>query len=141
MLNIYIETIEKESIGMFDDDYKTSNRKGFSSWSSKLPWHLLIKSHWYTGGDFYVFVLVRMLLPPPPAADFVHAITFEQLSGFILFFARLLALTCRLPDLILVDFGRELDLDFSRSNMKFAISQAKNDPIATKRKANILIDL
>ena len=55
----------------------------------------------------------------------VHAITFEQLFGFLSFLARLLALTCRLPDSILVDFGRDLDLDLSRSNMEFAISQPK----------------
>ena len=51
----------------------------------------------------------------------VHAITFEQLFGFLSFLARLLALTCRLPD----DFRCDLDLDFSRSNMEFAISQPK----------------
>ena len=55
----------------------------------------------------------------------VHAITFEQFFGFLSFLARLLALTCRLPDKILVDFRRDLDLDFSRSNMEFAISQPK----------------
>ena len=55
----------------------------------------------------------------------VHAITFEQLFGFLSFLAQLLALTCRLPDYILVGFRRDLDLDFSRSNMEFAISQPK----------------
>ena len=55
----------------------------------------------------------------------VHAITFEQLFGFLSFLAQLLALTCRLPDYILVHFRRDLDLDFSRSNMEFAISQPK----------------
>ena len=55
----------------------------------------------------------------------VHAITFEQLFGFLSVLAQLLALTCRLPDYILVDFRRDLDLDFSRSNMEFAISQPK----------------
>ena len=55
----------------------------------------------------------------------VHAITFEQLFGFLSFLAQLLALTCRLPDQILVDFRRDLDLDFSRSNIEFAISQPK----------------
>ena len=53
----------------------------------------------------------------------VHAITFEQLFGFLSFLAQLLALTCRLPDYILVNFRRDLDLDFSRSNMEFPISQ------------------
>ena len=55
----------------------------------------------------------------------VHEITFEQLFGFLSFLARLLALTCRLPDYILGDFRSDLDLDFSRSNMEFAISQPK----------------
>ena len=55
----------------------------------------------------------------------VHAITFEQLFWFLSFLARLLALTHRLPDWILVDFGHDLDLQFSRSNMEFAISQPK----------------
>ena len=55
----------------------------------------------------------------------VHAITFEQLFGFLSFLARLLALTCRLPDYILGDLDVDLDLDFSRSNMQFAISPPK----------------
>ena len=37
----------------------------------------------------------------------------------------MLALTYRLPEKILVDFRCELDLEFSRSNMEFAISQPK----------------
>ena len=53
----------------------------------------------------------------------VHAITFEQLFGFLLFLAWLLALTYRLTDYILVDFRRDLDLEFSRSNSEFATSQ------------------
>ena len=52
-----------------------------------------------------------------------------------------MALTCRLPDYILVNFCCDLDLQFSRSNMEFAISQPKMSPIATKRKANISIEL
>ena len=55
----------------------------------------------------------------------VQAITFEQPFGFLSFLVRLFSLTCRLPDSILVDFHRDLDLDFSRSNMEFAISQPK----------------
>ena len=55
----------------------------------------------------------------------VHAITFERLFGYLSFLAQLLALTCRLPDYILVDFRRDLDLHFSRSSMEFAISQPK----------------
>ena len=37
----------------------------------------------------------------------------------------MLALTYTLPDYILVDFRHDLDLQFSRSNIKFAISQPK----------------
>ena len=37
------------------------------------------------------------------------------------------------------DLGHDLDLECSRPNMQFAISQY--GPIATKRKANISIDL
>ena len=38
------------------------------------------------------------------------------------------------------DLGHDLDLEFSRSNMEFAISH-KSGPIATKQKANITIEL
>ena len=68
--------------------------------------NILIKSPRYTGGD-YVFVLVRT--PPPWPQIFVHSMTFEQRFGF-LFLARLLALTYGLPDSMLVDFRRDLDL-------------------------------
>ena len=84
--------------------------------------HIIIKSPQYTGGDFmFLYRFVRRRRPQ----ILVHAITFEQLFGFLSFLAQLLALTCRLPDYILVDFRRDLDLDFSRSNMEFAISQPK----------------
>ena len=55
----------------------------------------------------------------------VHSITIEQHLGFLLFLARLLALTYRLPDSMLVDFRRDLDLQFWRSYMEFAISRPK----------------
>ena len=86
----------------------------------------IIKSPQYTGGDFmflYRFVHRRCRRRRPQIL--VHAITFEQLFGFLSFLAQLLALTCWLPDYILVDFRHDLDLDFSRSNMEFAISQPK----------------
>ena len=38
------------------------------------------------------------------------------------------------------ELGHDLDLEFSRSNMELAISQAKNGPIAMKQKANISIE-
>ena len=83
----------------------------------------VIKSPRYTGGDFmflYRFVCQRRCRPH----TFVHGITFEQLFGFLSFLAQILALTYRLPDKILVDCC-DLDLEFSRSNMEFAISQPK----------------
>ena len=96
----------------------------------------IIKSPQYTGGDFmFLYRFVRRRRSRRRRSRrrrsrrrpqiLVHAITFEQLFGFLSFLAQLLALTCRLPDYILVDFRRDLDLDFSRSNMEFAISQPK----------------
>ena len=56
----------------------------------------LIKSPQYTGGDFmFLYRFVRRRRRPQ---ILVHAITFEQLFGFLSFLAQLLALTCRLPD-------------------------------------------
>ena len=82
-----------------------------------------IKSPRYTGGDLmFLYRFVRRRRRPQ---ILVHAITFEQLFGFLSFLAWLLALTYRLPDYILVDFRRDLDLEFSRSNMEFAISPPK----------------
>ena len=104
----------------------------------------IIKSPQYTGGDFmflYRFVRRRRRRRRRRRPQIlVHAITFEQLLGFLSFLAQLLALTCRLPDYIFVHFRRDLDLDFSRSNGICYIS-AKNGLIATKRKANIAIEL
>ena len=91
--------------------------------ASRPQWVNIIKSPQYTGGDFmFLYRFVRRRRRPQ---ILVHAITFEQLLGFLSFLAQLLALTCRLPDYIFVDFRRDLDLDFSRSNMEFAISQPK----------------
>ena len=53
-----------------------------------------IKSPQYTGGDF--MFLYRFVRRRPQIL--VHAITFEQLFGFLSFLAQLLALTYRLPD-------------------------------------------
>ena len=62
----------------------------------------IIKSPRYTGGDFmflYRFVRRRRRLRRHRRSQIlVHAKTFEQLFGFLSFVARLLALTCRLPD-------------------------------------------
>ena len=64
---------------------------------------LLIKSPQYTGGDFmflYRFVRRRRCRRRRRRRPqiLVHAITFEQLFGFLSFLAQLLALTYRLPD-------------------------------------------
>ena len=61
----------------------------------------IIKSPQYTGGDFmflYRFVRRRRRLRRRRPQILVHAITFEQLFGFLSFLAQLLALTYRLPD-------------------------------------------
>ena len=61
----------------------------------------LIKSPQYTGGDFmflYRFVRRRLRRRRRRPQILVHAITFEQLFGFLSFLAQLLALTYRLPD-------------------------------------------
>ena len=61
---------------------------------------VLFKSPQYTGGDFmflYRFVRRRLRRRRRPQI-LVHAITFEQLFGFLSFLAQLLALTYRLPD-------------------------------------------
>ena len=56
---------------------------------------IVIKSPRYTGGDFmFLYRFVRRRRPQ----ILVHAITFEQLFGFLSFLARLLALTYRLTD-------------------------------------------
>ena len=70
----------------------------------------------------FLYRLVRRRRQP---LILVHAITFEHLFGFLSFLARFLALIYRLPDWILVDFHLDLDLEFGRSNMEFAISQPK----------------
>ena len=58
----------------------------------------IIKSPRYTGGDFmFLYRFVRRRRRRRPQI-LVHAITFEQLLGFLSFLARLLALTYRLTD-------------------------------------------
>ena len=84
---------------------------------------VLIKSPQYTGGDFmFLYWFVRRRRRPQ---TFFHVIIFEQLCGFLSFLAWLVTLAYKLPDYILVDFRCDLDLEFSRSNMEFAISQPK----------------
>ena len=46
-----------------------------------------------------------------------------------------------LAGLVLVDFRRARDLEFSRSNMAFFYISAANGPIATQRNANVSIEL
>ena len=86
----------------------------------------IIKSPRYTGGDFmFLYRFVRRRRRRRRPHILVHAITFEQLFGFLSFLPRLLALTYRLNDEILGDFRRDLDLEFSRSNIDLAKSQPK----------------
>ena len=62
---------------------------------------VIIKSPQYTGSDFmflYRFVRRRRRRRRRRPQILVHAITFEQLFGFLSFLAQFLALTCRLPD-------------------------------------------
>ena len=73
--------------------------------------------------------------------SFVHAINFEQLFGFLSILARLLALTYRFSRL---DFGRFSSWPWPWIfKVKYGICyiSARNGPIATKRKANISIEL
>ena len=75
--------------------------KGLSAHNSNLVKILvaLIKSPQYTGGDFmFLYRFVRRRRRRRRPQIIVHAITFEQLFGFLSFLAQLLALTCRLPD-------------------------------------------
>ena len=74
----------------------------FTSGEVSLSNIVMIKSPRYTGGDFvflYRFVRHRRCRHRRRRPQIlVHAITFEQLFGFLSFLTRLLALTCRLPD-------------------------------------------
>ena len=57
----------------------------------------VIKSPRYTGGDFmFLYRFVRRRRHRRRPQILVHAITFEQLFGFLSFLPRLLALTYRL---------------------------------------------
>ena len=60
---------------------------------------IVIKSPRYTGGDFmFLYRFVRRRRRRRRPQILVHAITFEQLFGFLSFLARLLALTYRFTD-------------------------------------------
>ena len=72
-------------------------------WVYDIACYYIIKSPRYTGGDFmflYRFIRrrPRRYRRRPHRPRLVHAITFEQLFGFLSFSAWLLALTSRLPD-------------------------------------------
>ena len=77
--------------------------KGATDMYHVNDFYAIIKSPQYTGGDFmflYRFVRRRRRLRRRRRRPqiLVHAITFEQLFGFLSFLAQLLALTYRLPD-------------------------------------------
>ena len=102
-----------------------------------------IKSPQYTGGD-YVFVPVRTpppLPPPPPAADSCSRDNFWTTFWISFIFSTIVG-----PDLQItwLDFGRFSSWPWPRFfKVKYGICyiSAKNGPIATKRKANISIEL
>ena len=59
----------------------------------------IIKSPRYTRGDFmFLYRFIRRRHRRRRPQIFVHAITFEQLFGFLSFLAQLLALAYRLTD-------------------------------------------
>ena len=66
---------------------------------------------------------------PPPTAHLIHAKTPEQHFIFLRFFAGLMALNYIFSESIFVDFRRDLDLEFSRSNMEFAVYQSTMVPL------------
>ena len=73
-------------------------------------------------GPVLVHTLLYLLLP---VQTFVHVITIEPLFRFISILARFMAVSCKLPNRILVNFGCDLDLEFSRSNIQFTVPQHK----------------
>ena len=99
---------------------------------------IIIKSPQYTGGDFmFLYRFVRRRRPQ----ILVHAITFEQLFGFLSFLAQLLALTCMITWLHFRRFSSWPWPRFFKVKYGICYISAKNGPIATKRKANIAIEL
>ena len=96
---------------------------------------LLIMSPRYTGGDLFLYRLVRRHRRPHSC---FHAITSEQLFRFLSFLVGLMNLTYRLPDSILVDWPWSW---IFKVKYEICYILAKNGPIATKLKANILIEL
>ena len=72
----------------------------------------------------------------------VHTITSKQLFIFLSFLVGLLDLTYRLTDKILVNFRRDLDLEFSRFNPEFAISWPKmmRLPRSKKRTCRLMFE-
>ena len=99
---------------------------------------LVIKSPQYTGGDF--MFLYRFVCRRRPQI-LVHAITFERHFWISFIFSTIVG-----PDLQItwLDFGRFSSWPWPRFfKVKYGICyiSAKNGPIATKRKANISIEL
>ena len=98
----------------------------------------IIKSPRYTGGDFmFLYRFVRRCRRHRRRPQIlVHAITFEQLFGFLSFFAQLLALTYKINWL---DLGRFSSWPWPwifKVKYRIGYISAKNGPIATKQKAN-----
>ena len=113
--------------------------KYWALYEEKRSMIFVIKSPQYTGGDFmFLYRFVRRRRRPQ---ILVHAITFEQLLGFLSFFGTIVG-----PDLQItwLHFRRFSSWPWPRFfKVKYGICyiSAKNGPIATKRKANIAIEL
>ena len=112
-----------------------------TTWAKDDPIHgRIIKSPRYTGGDF--LFLYRLPPPaPPPAADSCSRDNFWTTFWISFIFGTIVG-----PDLQItwLDFGRFSSSPWPRFfKVKYGIYyiSAKNGPIATKRKANISIEL
>ena len=92
-------------------------------------------------GRLYVFVPVRMLPPPPPAADSCSRDNFLTTFWISFIFCTIVG-----PDLYItwLHFGRFSSWPWPsifKVKYKICYISAKNGPIAMKRKANISIEL
>ena len=115
-------------------------------WVESLDLHsapvTAIKSPRYTGGDFmFLFRFIRRHRRQRRPQILVHAITLEQLFGFLSFLTRLLALTYRLTDWISGDFLSWPWPWIFKVKYRIGYISAKNGPSATKQKANTSTEL
>ena len=117
----YSSTMKRWEIGKF---HSVQYFMLWMTWDQGINRHgtdlITTVSHPGIPGGLNVFVLVRM---PPPAADSCSRDNFEQLFGFLSFLHD--CWPWPLDYLIRFWLIFHLDLEFSRSNMEFAISQPK----------------